>query len=72
LLDFGLNGKSQLQEPVSLFWQGFENLATHQNKVDVLLAFFLHYSSLALTKAAIPNSKLDSSENLTPRGLYNS
>ncbi len=23
-------------------------------------------------QAAIPNSKLDSSENLTPRGLYNS
>jgi hypothetical protein len=30
-----------LQEPVSLFWQGFENLATHQNKVDVLLVFLV-------------------------------
>jgi hypothetical protein len=26
----------------------------------------------ALQNPAIPNSKLDSSENLTPKGLYNS
>ena len=45
-----------LQEPASLFWQGFENLATHQNKVDVLLALTFQSQWLAGDFSQFPAS----------------
>ncbi|UXE60953.1 MAG: hypothetical protein KA717_36920 [Woronichinia naegeliana WA131] len=55
----------------------FSREATYQWFILLAWGVVLNSQPSAITSyvnalAAIPNSKLDSSENLTPRGLYNS